>query len=141
MTKALYLIKADNGLTKIGKAACPHSRFGEIKNASPIPILLIHTALVDNADALERELHDLFTHKRSHGEWFKLSDQDIAEIASRYPAVEIPKTRLHRQLFVMRPLDIKRLAELRKRLNCISDSETFRRALEIALQSTNKKAS
>lgn len=83
--RSLYLVMASNGLTKIGISRSPFGRFGELCNASPIALSLIHVSTVKNAISVESALHEQFRTKRHHGEWFRLNDEDIARIVAAYP--------------------------------------------------------
>lgn len=78
----VYLIKADNGLCKIGKSSRVKSRFRALQSASPAQLELVHKVKTDNAIVLEMRLHKRFASSRKHGEWFALTDQDVAYIKS-----------------------------------------------------------
>lgn len=87
--KALYLVSAANGLTKIGVAISPLRRLVTLRSDSPEQLELIHMSAVEDAKSVEMSLHTEFTDKRSHGEWFRLNEEDIASIRARYPASDI----------------------------------------------------
>ena len=80
----VYLIRAENGLVKIGKTANIESRFSTLNHASPIDLELVHVFDTLFGDELEEELHALYDDRRIKGEWFRLSDQDVREIIRRY---------------------------------------------------------
>lgn len=86
---AIYLVRAENGLTKIGIAVSPRRRLVSLRVDSPIPLELVHMAVVGDAERVEAELHAEFAAKRSHGEWFRLTGDDITSIQARYPASQI----------------------------------------------------
>jgi hypothetical protein len=79
----VYLIRADNGLYKIGLTSNIERRFNTLRAQSPIPLELILYVNGENARELERELHDKFSDKRHHGEWFELSDENLAYIRTQ----------------------------------------------------------
>ena len=56
------------------------SRFNMFKMYSPLGAEIIHIIESNNARILEKELHTKFKEKRLKGEFFLLSDEDIAEI-------------------------------------------------------------
>lgn len=89
---ALYLIRAANGLTKIGRARSPKHRLCRMRSESPVVLELIHESLVEDAPGAEADLHAEFAAKRSHGEWFSLDDADIAGIRSRFPTSDVPRS-------------------------------------------------
>jgi hypothetical protein len=73
--KAIYLIKL-HGVTKIGKSVNPELR---VKNMQlPGKPEWVHIHWVDDADKLEKELHQFFATSRRHGEWFALSDAQVS---------------------------------------------------------------
>lgn len=80
----LYLMRAENGLIKIGIAANPQKRLGEINVGSPIEVVLLHAFPDVLARTSETEFHRLFASKRVKGEWFSLDDNDIAYIRRKY---------------------------------------------------------
>jgi hypothetical protein len=79
----LYLMQAANGLIKIGIAADPQLRLGQINTGSPIEVNLLDAFADATAKLSETELHRLFVDKRVKGEWFALSEEDIAYIRRR----------------------------------------------------------
>ena len=82
-SRSVYLIKADNGLTKIGIAINIKQRFYQLQAASPCHLTLLGSIETNDACGLENSLHMRFSHLRSHSEWFNLSQSDIASIMSR----------------------------------------------------------
>lgn len=56
----------------------------------PFRIKLIHSAWFENYTAAERALHEKLKGKRLSGEWFDLSEADIAFIRTQGQAQTIP---------------------------------------------------
>lgn len=73
----VYLIWAENGLHKIGKAKDLESRFYAFTNMMPLKIELVHSFFSENYSQAERKLHIMFAEKREIGEWFRLSPLEI----------------------------------------------------------------
>ena len=80
----IYFMIATNGLVKIGKTINYEKRIAELKNESPIELKLLDFIQVDRVDAykIEAYFHRLFAKKRAHGEWFKLSENDMQLVES-----------------------------------------------------------
>lgn len=76
----IYLLKADNGFIKIGKAKALDSRIEQLGIQVPMKTELIYSFKTDDMGGDEKILHDQFAHKRDHGEWFRLDSEDIKEI-------------------------------------------------------------
>lgn len=77
----VYLIRAENGLHKIGCAKNPHARIKSFMGAiAPFEIELIHTIPSPDMRMAESYLHQKYSHRRRMGEWFQLSKGDIVEI-------------------------------------------------------------
>ena len=75
-----YLMKDSNtGLIKIGKAVNPKFRERTLQSEKPTISLF---AICDNL--VERELHKKYNDKRVRGEWFKLSEDEVSKIVSKY---------------------------------------------------------
>lgn len=77
----VYVVKADNGVFKIGFTRNINRRMYGLRCVSPMPLTLITEIALKDCVAAEAWLHDRFRDKRSHGEWFTLSDEDVAFIA------------------------------------------------------------
>jgi hypothetical protein len=77
----IYLIKTSaSDLYKIGRSENVKNRLKQIKGSmSFVDIFLIHTIDYD----CENALHEFFKEKRSVGEWFLLSEEDIALIKAK----------------------------------------------------------
>lgn len=71
---------------KIGIAIDPEKRrAGLTPTKLPIPndSKVVHEIKTDNAVRLEQYLHGRFANKRTYGEWFNLSDDDVAMLCQR----------------------------------------------------------
>ena len=68
---------------KIGMAASFTARCDAHQCASPFPICVACAYFVGNMRAEERFLHAEFSDKRVRGEWFRLADSDLDQIARR----------------------------------------------------------
>ena len=68
---------------KIGMAASFTARHDAHQCASPFPICVACAYFVGNMRAEERLLHAEFSDKRVRGEWFRLTDADLDQIARR----------------------------------------------------------
>jgi repressor LexA len=64
----IYLIEAENGLIKVGRAITPGDRVKAVRTHSPILARLI--AQWPGGEAEEAALHVEFAEFRRHGEWF-----------------------------------------------------------------------
>lgn len=82
----VYLVRAENGLVKIGLTKDVRNRMMALQPSSPTPLEVIHVIQAMNCHRLERHLHKWHRKKRVRGEWFALDDEDIAAIRDRYPA-------------------------------------------------------
>lgn len=93
MGKCVYLIKAENGRYKIGLTSRLDDRLNALRLQSPVSLELIHTAESEQAPILETHLHRIFSDRRTHGEWFDLSDADVEKFKTITTA-GIPKESL-----------------------------------------------
>lgn len=82
---SVYLVKAENGLTKIGVSRDPKKRFDGLCTMSPIDLELIFYASSLWGRRLEKHFHERFKDKRIKGEWFNLDDEDIESIKAKCP--------------------------------------------------------
>lgn len=73
----VYLLKNMEGTYKIGKAKNPEDRLKTF--TVKLPFRVEYTCIIPSHDMaeLERDLHDLFKHKRVNGEWFNLDPDDV----------------------------------------------------------------
>lgn len=82
----LYVIYIDSGVEriyKIGMAKRFDARFDQHQCASPFDICVAMAYFTGNMRAEERYLHSQYEHSHVRGEWYRLSDQDLEEIAKR----------------------------------------------------------
>lgn len=63
---------------KIGYSVKPQQRLAELRTGSAVPLEVIWQA--EGGAALERHLHQHFTDRRTHGEWFDFSDADAVSL-------------------------------------------------------------
>ena len=68
---------------KIGMTASFSARHDAHQCASPFPICVACAYFVGNMRTEERSLHAEFADKRVRGEWFRLTDSDLDQIARR----------------------------------------------------------
>lgn len=73
----VYILQA-GPFYKIGKARDVDKRLAKFTPKLPFEVRLIHTIATDNARELESYLHRMFKAKRTNGEWFALSEEDVA---------------------------------------------------------------
>jgi hypothetical protein len=78
----VYLLRADNGLYKIGRSEDPEGRLAGL-GVLPLPVVLLHRIASNDMVWLERRLHRLFSEFRVRGEWFALSESQVAGFLAR----------------------------------------------------------
>lgn len=76
----VYLVKADNGLWKIGHSVEPVRRISGLGVLLPYELTIDHLIICLDRIAAESAMHKRYAHCRVRGEWFALTDQDIADI-------------------------------------------------------------
>lgn len=76
IAKHVYVIEASNGLVKIGTAFDIELRCGQLQAMSPVQLRL-HSYVLNGGEKLERKLHAMLNHRRSHGEWFEVDLQTV----------------------------------------------------------------
>lgn len=76
----VYLIAADNDLCKIGHTDNVQHRFSNLATMNAAGIELRHTVFSANRMRAESWLHEQFRNKKHHGEWHRLTNEDIAWI-------------------------------------------------------------
>lgn len=74
----VYMLKADK-YYKIGKANDFKRRLREIKLSLPFDVEEVHTIEAFHPYQAEQHWHKRFADKRRPGEWFVLSEEDVAE--------------------------------------------------------------
>ena len=92
LNRFVYLVRAENGLHKIGIAANARERFLGIRSQSPAPVALEFCMRCPRALEIERALHSRFVSKRHHGEWFDLSEDDVEYVKSLGMNVQVLHT-------------------------------------------------
>lgn len=65
---------------KIGRTGNLKNRFAAISGGNPFKPYIVHVFYTQRNDLLESELHRQFAGKRTHGEWFQLSDEDVISV-------------------------------------------------------------
>lgn len=73
----VYILRSAHGC-KIGKAKVLAERISALTIQLPFPVELIHSIESDDASAAEARLHSSFAEQRINGEWFDLSEEQIA---------------------------------------------------------------
>lgn len=84
----VYFIRASNGLVKIGCAVNPRKRFVSCRTDSPLPLEMLFVVRSANASSLEGRLHEAFSARHSHGEWFALTEADLERLQRDYGIAE-----------------------------------------------------
>jgi len=77
----IYLIKAETGHCKIGRTKSIKNRMEFFGVKLPFKFDIIHTFPADDMYDAERDLHSIFAEKRTNGEWFHLTDEDVSRIS------------------------------------------------------------
>jgi len=75
----IYVIKVGE-FYKIGSTRDLYGRFKTIQVCNPTECTLIHSFKTNDMKLTEKLFHSLFAHNVARGEWFTLSDKDIAYI-------------------------------------------------------------
>ncbi|KYC34756.1 hypothetical protein WA1_49400 [Scytonema hofmannii PCC 7110] len=94
----IYLLKAEGfhgifskwiGRYKIGLTTNPQKRLADLnRQQAPCPIVLVRTVPVANMLAAEQWLHDRFTVRRRHGEWFDFWNHELRSVHSAYDRLQ-----------------------------------------------------
>lgn len=79
----VYLLQSSTGYYKIGRARNPNNRMATFGVKLPFEVEYRHLIKTDDMFALEAELHRRYADCRVNGEWFNLSDEQVAEICKR----------------------------------------------------------
>lgn len=80
----VYLLRSPSGYWKIGRTVNPADRLRTFSVKLPFEVNyehLIPCRLMTHIKA-EKEIHGMFAQKRTKGEWFDLSEEDVASIKS-----------------------------------------------------------
>lgn len=78
----IYLLKTGS-FYKIGEAENFEQRLEYIKIQLPYPVEVMHTIETDDIHGIKDYWHKRFAEKRAHGEWFLLTESDVAVFKSR----------------------------------------------------------
>lgn len=77
----IYLMHAEQTpWYKIGRGVNPKARRTEFNTQAPYRCVIIHTFAMEDTVRMEAALHKHFKHLRGRGEWFTLSEEDVAFI-------------------------------------------------------------
>ena len=90
----VYVVNAETGLTKIGKARQPMKRFWTLKCHSPAELWLLATIPTNDASALERWFHKDLHKYRVRGEWFRLPGRTLEWLCRIAGVVMTPDNRM-----------------------------------------------
>jgi hypothetical protein len=87
--KYVYLVRAiGTDYYKIGSTKSVGSRMDHLRNASPFDLVLIDSAPSEQAQHLERSLHNKLVHHRRHGEWFELDGELVRSVVNTIRSAE-----------------------------------------------------
>ena len=79
----VYLIgNKEKRIYKVGKSRQPKERYKAIATKLPFSVEIVHVIGGDDIEKAEKLLHNTFAPKRTHGEWFELSDEDVAKLTN-----------------------------------------------------------
>lgn len=76
----VYLIGVKRGLHKIGKSFQLEKRLKQLSWQEGHRLRIVHRIPTDRMGWLEKFLHHAFSHRRIHGEWFRLSRKEVTLI-------------------------------------------------------------
>ena len=76
----IYLVQAENGLCKIGRAKDVEARRAGIERDIPIKIIILHSFASKDYIKVERYLHNQYADRRIKYEWFNLDGTQISQI-------------------------------------------------------------
>jgi hypothetical protein len=74
----LYLIKCQQ-FYKIGIANDVQSRLAQLSTGNPFELQVIRVFGYENAEVVERAIHQRFSQNRRRGEWFELDTNDLRD--------------------------------------------------------------
>jgi hypothetical protein len=78
----VYLLKS-GPYYKIGKTLDMNNRMRDIKLQLPFNVEVLHRIETDDPSGIEAYWHHRFKKKRENGEWFKLTEADVAAFIAR----------------------------------------------------------
>lgn len=67
-----------SGFYKIGWSGRPTIRHSHIQTANPVTVTLV--GVIEGSRMDEATWHEAFKDKRMHGEWFSLTEEDVARV-------------------------------------------------------------
>ena len=76
----VYLLGAPQGRYKIGKARHIPTRLTQLAPALPFAVTLEHSIPCEDYTGAEQAMHSRFAPRHLHGEWFALTEEDVAWI-------------------------------------------------------------
>lgn len=81
--KYVYFLKAGENHYKVGIATNVDKRLSGIQTSNPIPIDIVATKLVNNAEEVESNIHKALQEMRAKGgkEWFELTPEQAIQVA------------------------------------------------------------
>jgi hypothetical protein len=66
------------GMFKVGFSTAPRKRISSIQGGNPHPVTLV--GVIEGSREQEAEWHFALRDKRIHGEWFRLTDEDVSRV-------------------------------------------------------------
>lgn len=95
----IYIIKASNGLLKIGMTSNPRARVRSLQTGSPLHLSVAHKQSVPTprARTAEKRVHYRLRHSRVHGEWFKCS---LEKAQAELDRICLRETQAHAESFM-----------------------------------------
>lgn len=82
MSKCVYVLRADNGVIKIGMTSNLEQRIRRLGYKYSLTFDLIYEFKCESNKFLEKHLLETFSEKRIEGEWFNLDEADVKAIPS-----------------------------------------------------------
>lgn len=80
--RSVYLLRSADGRYKIGFSQNPEDRATAIGKQIGMDVQLVHVITTDRARFLEHDLHCRYASRRIQGEWFALTEAEVAEFCS-----------------------------------------------------------
>ena len=78
----IYLLQGTKGYYKIGYTRDPKDRLRTFANKLPFDVEYLHLIETDNTMRAEKLMHTVFAHRHARGEWYRLTESDIAIITA-----------------------------------------------------------
>lgn len=79
----VYLLRYGRRDYKIGRSGSPGRRSYEVALQLPEEVHLVHSIETDDPVGIERYWHQRFSERRTRGEWFRLSPEDVRAFKRR----------------------------------------------------------